>query len=219
MLLEKGSPDLRWEVLLRSLDLQAPAHPAGHNLSMLRAAGQDTQEDCHPISPSIGRFYLVPSYSTIWLLLCPPECTAVAKLVDTVGHVGCIMPTMPTDGSGPVWCHLCGARLCSGLWRAEVRKLLLSLVLQQEDGIAKRKRLQSLTAPGVGSSNALVHQQQTLLAPASHQLPWVHIPVPLVSTAASAPHGARAPWARQGQGNTGDAVGWAPRTAVDSPTA
>ena len=102
MSLEKGSPDLRWEVLLRSLDLQAPAHPAGHNLSMLRAAGQDTQEDCHPISPSIGRFYLVPSYSTIWLLLCPPECTAVAKLVDTVGHVGCIMPTMPTDGAGPV---------------------------------------------------------------------------------------------------------------------
>ena len=81
----------------------------------------------------------MPAYGTTQLLVCPPDGTAVAKLVFAGGHVGNILPTLPTDGAGPVVCHIHGPGLCSGLGRAEVGKLLPLQVLQKVLRTAKER--------------------------------------------------------------------------------
>lgn len=66
--------------------------------------------------------YFVLTYSTIWLLLCPPELTAVAKLVKTGESCRQYRPDCAYKQDSPVWWHH-GPRLCGRLERAEIRKL------------------------------------------------------------------------------------------------
>lgn len=64
---------------------------------------------------------------------------------------------VPTDGTGPLRFCLCGPGLCCGLGRAEVWKLLPSLVLQQAGGVTncKRERGHGHSVSGAGSSACL----------------------------------------------------------------
>ena len=89
--------------------------------------------------------YFVPTYGTTRLLLGPPDGTAVAEPVLAGGHIGDILPTLPADGAGPVGWHVHGPGLYGGLGRAEVGKLLPSLVLQQAEGITNCKREREAT--------------------------------------------------------------------------
>ena len=111
---------------------------------------------------------MVPAYGTTRLLICPPDGTAVAKLVLAGGHIGDILPTLPADGAGPVGCPIHGPGLCGGL--GELRSGSCSphryCSRQKVLRTAKeRERPRSLVVPWAGSCDVLVPQQQTLPVP------------------------------------------------------
>jgi len=138
VLFEKGSPDLGREAVL-----WRDEHWLCRPLLTLQAAARVScrlrDRTLHVIIIRPHRvsdgFCFVPAHGTRWLLHRPPERAAIAKLVGTGGHVGDILATLPTDGAGPVRCHLHGPGLCGGLGRAEPGKLLPSPVLQWAGGM------------------------------------------------------------------------------------
>lgn len=99
--------------------------------------GQHTPSNYLLTSLSIWPY---PCIGAIQFLPCPPQCTAIAKLMETEGHLGCIVPTVPTEGPCTVQCHIHGRVLWGGLGRAQVRKLLPSLSLQRPGGVTDCKR-------------------------------------------------------------------------------
>jgi len=47
----------------------------------------------------------VPTFNTSQFLV-PPECTAVVKMVETVGHIGHIIASMTSDRADPIFMAL-----------------------------------------------------------------------------------------------------------------
>lgn len=145
--LEKGSPDLRREVVLDGNE-----HWLCRPLCILKAITWvccgvwDRTLRIVIIWPHwvLNSSYLMPTYGTsrfFW----PLQCTAITKLVKTGGHVGHVILAVSTDEAGPVWWHLHGPGLCGGQGRAEVRKLLPSLALQRTGGVTNCKREATVT--------------------------------------------------------------------------
>lgn len=98
-----------------ALALQAPAHPAGCHLNVLVAVGQDTQDNHHLTSLSIRwSFFFVPAYGTVWLH-CPPEHTAISKLVEMGSHrqLYIELAALVRQGQGKCWwCCGMGTKNC-----------------------------------------------------------------------------------------------------------
>lgn len=85
---------------------------------------------------------LVPMWGTSQHLLGPWEHTAVAKLVETGGHVGDIILILPTDRAGSFWWHLYRPGLCSECRRVRLRSYSSRrcCIGQKVSQTAKRKR-------------------------------------------------------------------------------
>ena len=155
---------------------------------------------------------MVPAYGTTRLLVCPPDGTAVAKLVFAGGHIGDILPNLPADGAGPVGCHIHGPGLCGGL--GELRSGSCSprrcCGRQKVLRTAKRERGHGHSLPRSLSSKPSHFPTSRRRGHVLHHSPLllqVH------------PVWPQLPEAGRAGGNAGDTVGWAPRTAASSPTA
>lgn len=102
---------------------------------------------------------LLSVYST-FQLLGPQEGIAIAKLVETGCHIGDIIPILPTDRAGLFWWHLHGPTV--GMGQRDWEGTLLAGAAEDrrchKQQKKVKKRLQSLSVPRTGSSDALVPQ-------------------------------------------------------------
>ena len=155
---------------------------------------------------------MVPTYGTTRLLLCPPDGTAVAKLVLAGGHIGDILPTLPADGAGPVGWHIHGPGLCGGL--GELRSGSCSprrcCGRQKVLRTAKRERGHGHSLPRSLSSKPSHFPTRHCTGHVLHHSPLLLQVYP-----------ARPQLLEPGRAgeNADDTVGWAPRTAASSHTA
>lgn len=94
MFLKKGSPDLKQEVVLGAWNehwLCRPLHIL-KAITWVCCGVQDRTLKIVIIWPHwvLNCSYLMPTYGTSWLF-CPPQCTAITKLVKTGHHIGHII--------------------------------------------------------------------------------------------------------------------------------
>lgn len=125
-------------------------------------------------------------------------------------HLNCVL-----SGSAccPVWWHLRGSWLCSGLGRAKTGKLLPTLMLQQAGVTNCKREGEAAVTLSLGQAAAMSWSLSSNLPPGlvPSQPPWGQCPC--------ITHLCCNECARQDQGNAVNAEGWASRTAAGRPTA